>query len=100
MRKTYEAVGLPKPDMRHRILLALKPGAMESHQLAARFGIAYSRELTRMVREGMVQMVGGKNGSEFSLTDAGRAACPRWRDVVRPCAVSANEFAPTGEVAA
>ena len=79
-----EAIGLPHPDMRDRLLLALKPGAMESHQFAARFSAGNSSELTRMVREGLVQMVGGKNGGEFSLTAAGRAACPRWRDVVRP----------------
>ena len=84
MSKKIEATGLPQPGMRDRLLLALKPGAMESHQLSARFGAGYSSELSRMVREGLVVMVGGKNGGEFSLTDAGRAACPRWRDVVRP----------------
>ena len=59
-----------------RILLLLRPGKMDSAQLKEAFP-TYGGWLYKMNTEGLIQI---NDDFVWSITDAGRAACPNRRD--------------------
>lgn len=85
-RKRYITIPQPRPAMEARIMLALRAGPLTMQQLDARFGGMVhmggliSHGLVVSERNGPM----GLNAVEYGLTEAGRAACPRWRDLCKP----------------
>ena len=71
------------PPMRDRILLAIRPGEIESGDLNERLNGGYSVEMERLIKDGLVIKQGTYKEVIYKLTAQGRAACPRWRDVLR-----------------
>lgn len=68
-----------------RALLALRAGAMTTDQLVERFGSNVNTALARLAREGLiVRTADVDRHALWRLTDAGRIACPRRRDPVKP----------------
>jgi len=77
-----------RPTMDTRILLALRAGPLTMQQLTDRLGIKVS--MSSALAKGWVAIrTSGVLGmaQEYHLTAAGRAACPRWRDVCKSEAV-------------
>ena len=66
--------------MRDRVLLALRAGEASSEALDERLGGDHSSTLSELVRQGLVER-DDMWGVSYRLTNAGRAACPRWRDI-------------------
>jgi len=82
-RKQYDAVGGFRPPVRDRILLALRPGAMETQALYERMSGTHSVEMALLIKDGLVIKQGESKETMYKLTAQGRAACPRWRDILR-----------------
>lgn len=81
-RKRYiETSTSPYPEERERILLALRAGPLSRDQLIDRLGIVKPYPL---IHEGLVEESKDKESIYYRLTPAGRAACPRWRDLCKP----------------
>ncbi len=76
-----------RPTMDTRILLALRAGPLTPQQLEERLGGQVS--VSKLIHRGLVEADGdaslGVRTTEYRLTAAGRAACPRWRDICKPC---------------
>lgn len=68
--------------MHDRILLALRPGSATGDALTERLGGAHTSALSDLVRTGLVER-DDRLDISYRLTPAGRAACPRWRDICR-----------------
>lgn len=68
-----------------RVLVALRAGPLANSAVVERFGS--SSALTSLIKAGYVQRADGDEGSEYRITEAGRAACPYRNPLAAPGAV-------------
>lgn len=70
--KSPVVAGITVGSVKHKLLLALRPGGAYFSQLKARFAVDVSHPLHRMCNEGLVDAVGDQDGRYFRLTNKGR----------------------------
>ena len=64
--------GITVGSIKHKLLLALRPGGAHSSQLSARYDVDVSHPLHRLCSEGLIDAAGDKDGRFYRLTEKGR----------------------------
>ena len=72
VQKSAVVDGIMVGSVKHKLLLALRPGGAYFSQLSARYAVDVSHPLHRMCNEGLVDAVGDQDGRYFRLTNKGR----------------------------
>jgi predicted transcriptional regulator len=70
--KSPVVAGITVGSVKHKLLLALRPGGAYFSQLKERFAVDVSHPLHRMCNEGLLAASGDHDGRYYRLTDKGR----------------------------
>lgn len=74
----------PFLSLRDRLLLALKPCPMDSLQIYDRFTHGVSNAIVALVDEGLIVRTGRGVDAVYTLTEQGRRAVPKRREIMSP----------------
>lgn len=70
--KAPVVAGITVGSVKHKLLLALRPGGAYFSQLAPRYDVDISHPLHRLCSEGLIDAAGDKDGRFYRLTEKGR----------------------------
>lgn len=70
--KSPVVAGITVGSVKHKLLLALRPGGAYFSQLAPRYDVDISHTLHRLCSEGLIDAAGDKDGRFYRLTEKGR----------------------------
>jgi len=82
----------PFLSLRDRLLLALKPCPMDSMQIYDRFSGGVANVIVALVDEGLVLRTGRGVDALYALTEHGRRAVPKRRQIMSPPPQIATDY--------
>lgn len=72
VQKSAVVDGITVGSIKHKLLLALRPGGAYFSQLVPRYDVDISHPLHRLCSEGLIDAAGDKDGRFYRLTEKGR----------------------------